>query len=134
MIEEQELFTLAKTIYGEARGESRNGKQAVCHVILNRVKKGGWWGGTIEKVCRKKYQFSCWNENDPNKEKLDNLTLSDMDYLSCIAVAAECLAGKLVDNTDNCTHYHVKGLEPAWAAQETPDVEIDNHVFYRGIK
>ena len=133
MIEEQELFTLAKTIYGEARGESRKGKQAVCHVILNRVKKGGWWGNTIEKVCRKKYQFSCWNENDPNKEKLDNLTLSDMDYLSCIAVAAECLTGELIDNTHHCTHYHVKGLEPSWAAQETPDVEIDNHVFYRGI-
>mgnify|MGYP003149696888 CR=1 FL=1 len=132
-MKEKELFTLAKTIYGEARGESNLGKQAVCHVILNRVKKGGWWGNTIEKVCRKKYQFSCWNENDPNRKKLEDLTLDNTDYLTCIGVAVRCLSHELVDNTDKCTHYHVKNLQPYWAAQETPDVEIENHVFYRGI-
>ena len=44
-MKEKELFTLAKTMYGEARGESNLGKQAVCHVILNRVKKAA--GGAI---------------------------------------------------------------------------------------
>ena len=132
-MKEKELFTLAKTIYGEARGESDTGKQAVCHVILNRVKKGGWWGNTIEKVCRKRYQFSCWNESDPNRKKLEDLTLDNIDYLICIGVAARCLANKLEDNTNGCTHYHVKNLQPSWAAQEIPSFEIENHVFYRGI-
>ena len=132
-MDEKELFTLAKTIYGEARGESDTGKQAVCHVILNRVKKGGWWGNTIEKVCRKRYQFSCWNESDPNRKKLEDLTLDNTDYLICIGIAARCLADKLEDNTNGCTHYHVKKLQPSWAAQEIPYFEIENHVFYRGI-
>jgi len=132
-MKEKELFILAKTIYGEARGESNLGKQAVCHVILNRVKKGGWWGNTIEKVCRKRYQFSCWNESDPNRKKLQDLTLDNTDYLICIGIAARCLANKLEDNTNGCTHYHVKNLQPSWAAQEIPYFEIENHVFYRGI-
>ena len=132
-MKEKELFTLAKTMYGEARGESNLGKQAVCHVILNRVKKGGWWGNTIEKVCRKKYQFSCWNQNDPNKEKLEVLTLDNKDYLICIIIAARCLAQELEDNTNGCTHYHVKKLQPSWAMQKTPDIQIENHVFYKGI-
>jgi N-acetylmuramoyl-L-alanine amidase len=132
-MKEKELFTLAKTIYGEARGESDTGKQAVCHVILNRVKKGGWWGNTIEKVCRKRYQFSCWNESDPNRKKLEDLTLDNTDYLICIGIAARCLANKLEDNTNGCTHYHVKKLQPSWAAQEIPSFEIENHVFYTGI-
>ena len=132
-MKEKELFTLAKTMYGEARGESDTGKQAVCHVILNRVKKGGWWGDTIEKVCRKRYQFSCWNENDPNKEKLEKLTLDNTGYLICIGIASGCLAGKLKDNTNGSTHYHVKDLQPAWSAGEEPEVIIENHVFYTGI-
>ncbi len=26
---------------------------------------------TLEGVCKKKWQFSCWNEGDPNKEKME---------------------------------------------------------------
>ena len=46
----------AKTIFGEARGETLAGQEAVASVILNRVKKSQqkghcWWGNTIvEKV------------------------------------------------------------------------------------
>lgn len=46
---EKETDILARTIYGEARGESISGMEAVASVVLNRVafaKRRGrfWWG------------------------------------------------------------------------------------------
>lgn len=61
---------LALTIYGEARGESTEGKIAVGTVILERVDHRDWDGKTITEVCFKKWQFSCYNEHDPNYPKL----------------------------------------------------------------
>ena len=60
---------LARTLYGEARGEGLPGIEAVACVILNRVafaKARGryWWGNTVSQVCLKPGQFSCWNAGD----------------------------------------------------------------------
>ena len=40
MTENQQLY-LAKTLWGEARGEGKKGMQAVANVVMNRVQKGG---------------------------------------------------------------------------------------------
>ena len=48
-----EIDLLARTIWGEARGEGQTGMQAVANVIMNRVKKGGWWGATVQDVVLK---------------------------------------------------------------------------------
>ena len=61
------------------------------------------------------------------------ISVDNKIYLSCISVVARCLAGKLKDNTNGSTHYHVKDLQPAWSAGEEPEVIIENHVFYTGI-
>ena len=66
-----EVDVLARTIWGEARGEGKEGMEAVASVILNRTEiakrlDGYWWGNTIIQVCQKPYQFSCWNKLDPN--------------------------------------------------------------------
>ena len=49
------IETLAKTIYGEARGECEQGRIAIACVIMNRVEKSNkqknpWWGRTAEEV------------------------------------------------------------------------------------
>jgi len=74
----REVDVLARTIYGEARGETVRGKEAVACVIMNRVRRaqergGYWWGASVEKVCLKPWQFSCWNEHDPNREKIQQV-------------------------------------------------------------
>ena len=64
MMDASDLFTLARTVYGEARGESDQGRAAVAHVVLNRFRSDKWFSaGTIEAVCRKPSQFSCWNND-----------------------------------------------------------------------
>src|SRR3546814_9887201 len=55
---------LARTIWGEARGEPVRGMEAVAAVVMNRVARPGWWGRTVASVCTKAYQFACWNEDD----------------------------------------------------------------------
>jgi spore germination cell wall hydrolase CwlJ-like protein len=42
---------MALTIYGEARGEAKEGKVAVGSVILERVEHRRWDGETIPEVC-----------------------------------------------------------------------------------
>ncbi len=46
-----DLWILAKMIWAKARGEPLEGQIAVANVILNRVRRGGWWGDTVPGVC-----------------------------------------------------------------------------------
>ena len=58
---------LARTRWGEARGESLVGQIEVAWTIRNRVNHGNaksWWGEGYVGVCQKPYQFSCRNKND----------------------------------------------------------------------
>lgn len=64
---------LARTLWGEARGEGLAGQIAVAWTIRNRVndlKTGPWRGEGYSGVCQKPYQFSCWNRTEPNYQFL----------------------------------------------------------------
>ena len=43
-----DLQTAARTIFGEARGESDEGQRWVAATIITRAQRGGWWGGTLD--------------------------------------------------------------------------------------
>src|SRR3546814_19914801 len=90
----EDVDTLARTVFGEARGEPMPGKIAVAWCIRNRVEldlhddgKPDWWGEGYTAVCRKSWQFSCWNENDPNLPKLRSVTLDDPGFRDCMHAA-----------------------------------------------
>ena len=133
---ELEIDTLARTIYGEARGEGTIGMQAVACVVLNRVehseaRAGYWWGNTVIEVCQKPYQFSCWNKNDPNYQKLLEVDARDLHFATALRIARRALAGLLDDPTGNATHYHAQGITPHWADGEHPVAVIGRHLFFR---
>ena len=130
-----ELEIYAKTLFGEARGEKLAGIEAVANVILNRVKhaqKVGsyWWGKTIEEVCLKPFQFSCWNKDDVNRKLLETDLSENKIYQICKRVAQRAVAGCLQDNTNGATHYHALSVNPYWARCAVPCAEIGNHLFY----
>ena len=130
---------LARTIYGEARGESVRGKEAVAAVILNRVRRsrdrgGYWWGNDITQVCLKPWQFSCWNDDDPNRPKVEAVSPRNRIFQSCLRIARRAVAGALVDPTDGATHYHGAAANPPWARGRAPGVEIGGHLFYADIE
>ena len=126
---------MAKTIYGEARGEGISGMEAVANVIINRHKMAllnnrTWWGKTIIEICLKPQQFSCWNPTDPNFKLLQQDLSDDKIYAICKRIALRALHGNLPDNTHGATHYHAIHINPYWARGIIPSAQIGNHLFY----
>ena len=134
-----DIDTLARTIWGEARGESISGQEAVASVIMNRVsfsKRRGryWWGNNVTDVCRAPWQFSCWNKNDPNYQKLIKVGSEDVNFCMCQRIAERAVSGTLEDKTNGATHYHTRNCHPAWARGKKPSAEIGAHLFYNDIE
>lgn len=140
---------LARTIWGEARGEGTAGMQAVANVIMNRVaaaKKsftyGLRWGSTVAGVCRKPAQFSCWNPyngrslNDynivANYKMMIAVTTADPLFQSAMSIAELALLGTLKDITGGATSYYA-GSPPQWADAGNRTAVIGNHTFQRDV-
>lgn len=135
-----EIVTLARTMWGEARSDGARGMGAVAHVVLNRRVKQKYWGKTIDEVCRKRFQFSCWNDNDPNLPLLQRVTEADSLFSQALKLAQELASldeslRAARDPTLGATHYYARQLRPPprWARGKTPCAQLGNHLFFRDI-
>ena len=130
-----EVDVLARTIWGEARGEPLSGQRAIAAVVLNRVeaarKAGGsyWWGNDIASVCTKPKQFSCWNGE--GRAILEAVNADNTAFLTAQTIARAAVADLLEDPTEGATHFHSRSVSPFWAKGQTPTAHIGEHVFYR---
>ncbi len=137
LYKELEVDTLARTIWGEARGEGTTGMHAVANVIMNRLHistthNGYWWGDNVIQICQKPYQFSCWNKDDPNRDKVMHVAKeSDVYFASAMRIAGRAIYTNLMDMTQGADHYHAKNTLPFWAKYEKPVCVIGNHIFYK---
>ena len=127
------IDTFARTLWGEARGTGLAGMSHVADVIMNRMDHPRWWGRDIISVCRAPYQFSCWNQNDPNYPKLLTVTESDPTFSIAVTVAMKAAYRKLVDVTDGADSYYAISLHqpPYWAKRATRTYSDGWHVFLR---
>lgn len=141
---EDDLTTVAKTLWGEARGEGIDGLRAVCRVIANRVRLAQdgiqrrlFGNGSWRAACLAPAQFSCWNDGDPNRARLAVLALAGKGedgvlFRRCYAVAAGIMAG--IDRAElaaTATHYvAVTIAPPAWARADRQVATIGRHRFY----
>ena len=121
----RDVDVLARTIYGEARGETVRGKEAVACVIMNRVRRGQerggyWWGASVEKVCLKPWQFSCWNENDPNREKIQQVEPGRRVFDTCLRIARRAVSGCVEDPTRGAPQYHTLHVTPPSSRRRPP--------------
>ncbi|XHS76642.1 cell wall hydrolase [Burkholderiaceae bacterium UC74_6] len=129
---------LAKTLWGEARGEGVIGMQAVAAVVMNRLRVSYRGRTTAEAVCLDPKQFSCWNGDDVNLPLIERLgTTSDTDYQDALGIAEQALAGRLPDPTLNSKHYLATTLPaaamPTWARGKAPAIVIGRQAFYNNI-
>jgi N-acetylmuramoyl-L-alanine amidase len=125
---------LARTLYGEARGEfKRAGIQAleaIAHVVMNRLNQKTWFGKTVMEVCLKPQQFSCWNKCDPNYPLISSPKLNNSIFDVCKFVADEVMLGKKSDITNGADHYHNRFCRPPWSVKKDPICIIGNHLFF----
>lgn len=129
-IEEDTVDVLARTAWGEARGEGRTGMIAVINVVINRVKSRKW-PNDIMSVCQQALQFSCWNANDPNRSKLISVTMANPTFLMAMELAQSAIKGELADITNGANHYHEQSIMPFWAKGRSPVATIGRHRFYK---
>jgi spore germination cell wall hydrolase CwlJ-like protein len=133
---EDDVDTMARTLWGEARGEDYEGRVAVAWVIKNRALKSPAynWPSSVKGVCLQKWQFSCWNPTDPNRAKMVNLTEIDSMFKECLRIAASVLNGDIDDPTKESDHYHASSISaPTWAQGKKPTTTIGNHRFFNLI-
>jgi N-acetylmuramoyl-L-alanine amidase len=156
-----DLSVLAQTIWGEARQEGTKGMIAVGNVIKNRAEANKkMFGQGIRGVALKPKQFSCWNEGDPNREKLKDILQYDKlvsmrksptgepfnewfqkfkntgeyleykSYLKAKEIAKQVLAGTVSDPTKGAVYYHTLDVKPIWRTKLDQVAQYGNHVFY----
>ncbi len=126
---------LTKTLYFEA-----GSTQEIFDVILigwvirNRVNGSRWYGNTYQKVCLKKWQFSCWNGktlDEIEAIKWDNS--KDFRWSMCRMVAAYIIDAPESHNPIPriCHYYNPMLIAPRWARNMkmvSPLLKLD-HIF-----
>jgi hypothetical protein len=130
--EAQDRDYLIRTLVFEASGETEIGKAAVAHVILNRLRSGGW-GDKIQDVVTSPGQFEPWTTR---KRELKELSPNDPDYRKAAEIVDGVLAGLILDPTAGATYFLNPILVrqrngdalPSWAHGEGEP--IGRHVFY----
>ena len=106
---------LARTLWGEARGETLAGQIAVAWIIRNRVNDGkdrSWWGEGYVGICQKPYQSSFWNKNDPNSPFLSSAKPIPAGQLAqAQRVPDQVIAGVVPDPAGGATttRLHIQG-------------------------
>ena len=122
---------LSEALYYEARGEGRNGEQAVAEVVFHRLNKQNYghsicavvYEGSNGRVCQ--FSFTCNGAlNCPREEAA---------WLASEQLAAQILTGEvpLRNATGGATHYHAIWVNPFWAPTLKRTTQIGNHIFYR---
>ena len=130
---------LARMLLGECEGCSPEEKIAVAYTSINRINDNKKWNGeTLKEVILKPYQYSAFNEGINGKLK-DPLRYNSEEFLKCLKLSEEILAGKYQDPL-GATHYlnpnhpNLKGRPlPKWIEklESLGRIEDGFHMFYK---
>ncbi len=127
-LQDQQLLGLL--IWGEARGESDEGKLAVGWVVRNRLNAKRDYGVTWREVMLKDKQFSCFNDENINKQRMSNID-NLIGFDECFIIALRVWEGFGGDPSNGATHYHTKYIDPEWNNDMVETARIGVHIFYK---
>lgn len=143
IIDTKQAKCLATMVYGEARGETTNGKIAVAYSAINRQKRSPN-KGLCDIVLAPK-QYSIFNGNSKLQkiatsfdiEPVQKNAQEELAWEESLQVAKAVLRKKYQDPTNGATHYiswklmRQKGYKtPKWSQQYKTVGVIDSHTFY----
>ena len=121
---------LTDAVYYEAATETRDGKEAVAQVVLNRVRHPSF----PKSVCGVVYQgvgtgaacqFSFACDGSMARAPVPEL------WRSAEEVAAAALSGHVATRAGASTHYHAGWARPYWRSSLVETGRIGTQVFYR---
>lgn len=131
---------LALCVWAESRGEPVEGQIAVAWVVRRRVERRR---STYVDQILKPYQFSAFNETDPNRAKIDDLATrtdaqrdNEQGWRQALYVARGVIGNWLADNVRGADHYATTAIllsseAPSWADPAKQVVVIGHHTFFR---
>lgn len=138
---------LARMLFGEARGCSKNEKIEIAYTVINRINDGKKWNEeTLREVILKPWQYSCFNKNDVNYKKVKDPLSDDVGegyseynrkaFEECLEVVDGVLANKYPKLNKGQTHFfNPKAANPYWAFSDKMEkigkIGNSEHVFYR---
>lgn len=139
----RQIEMVARTIWGEARGESEEGQYAVGFVIRNRVFSDRY-PDEYEQVVLQRKQFSVWDALDSPgvPQRLRSLTENDAGYSQAYRIAQEIVSQRVSTPSRfvGVLHYlnpdlrlYPSGQLPSWTRAATDSFDIGNHRFYKGV-
>ena len=109
--QQPEAVLFACVLCGEARGSGYDGMAAVAQSIVNRSEHPKRYGATIKAILLAPWQYSCLNQNDPNRAKMLEFWFTDpKSYAIAEDVVMKATAGALTDTVGPATHYLVEKL------------------------
>ena len=121
-----EVFIVALTLLGEARGETFEGMAGVASVIQTRMVERSQ---SASRVCLAPKQFSFWNGGvtESTKRKL----LATAQGKNALYLADLVIHKQMPDIVRGANHYHAISVSPKWAKDTKLVATIRNHKFYR---
>jgi len=124
---------IARTLYAEAKSESKDGLMAVASVIFNRSDKTP--EGIISAI-QKPFHFSCWN----GASKQDWTSMKEFEgpiWDECKRIANLMVSGNFNPTIEYDHYYNPQKANPSWAyldknkMQHRPYITIGNHRFLK---
>lgn len=135
-----DIDVLARTLWGESRNQPFEGQVAVAYVIITRSEERQQ---SITDICLAPFQFSCWNQNDPNRNLLLHASFDNPYFMVSFGIAALVITRRLENPAPGANHYFtVKppvstigvalNWPPAWAKGMQLVKVIGAHEFLKG--
>ncbi|EKE16023.1 MAG: hypothetical protein ACD_11C00054G0013 [uncultured bacterium] len=135
--DDTEQMILARAIWGEARGTSREVKIAVAWSIKNRLGIRDKWD-SYHNIILDPSQYSCFWERPPRDANLQALKspLKNQGYYGkwkeAYKIVGQVINGEITDPTKGANHYYDDSIgAPFWATKDNFVIKIENIFFHK---
>jgi spore germination cell wall hydrolase CwlJ-like protein len=136
-LNDDDVAILARTAYGEGRGETDpNSRLAIMYSLLNRA-RGSRAGRSLQDIAWEPHQYSSWSVGNPNREQMLSFGPEHPDWEPYAAQARAALEGKVPDPTGGAEFFVTpKVLEkpPSWLQNLQESARVGGHVFFKAPK
>lgn len=127
----EDVIIGARTIAMEGRNQPFGAQKAIAHNLINRAKSPDFpHDSSIAEAALRQWQYSGWNDRDPNREKIRSMSMNDSPIQ--IAVLALIEAWREPDFTRGSDHYFAISIDPPdWADPSRFVGQWGDHMFYK---